>query len=421
MSEWGNQPFLEKEAGFIHPQLRNLMILQKLRRFVRPGQLDDAAEALKNPPKPQGKFVTDIPNQAGVQNSQGTKFFDNEEIARRRREEMDHDGTGSFMGDALLGGIGFVAPNVKQRAKDLMFNMKQKIESADTAAGKALAGDSPQSLRGKFFSVPMGRNGQGVQIGEKLNENGSVSPIMEGAGADRRPSLFAPVQNGLRVATPLLAASYAAEKLFPQQPPPEEQKVAFTASDYMEKVSQPDEASVAWQLDKQASLQKIAMLEDELEKIAGQLQGVTEENRLLAKEASFEREAKQQVQQKLQVTKQEMLEKTAAAEEFRLRTLARERSKAAVDLADQLLEKGLIKQAQYDEHVDRFMDCDEESFNLYASMAKRSSEHQEGLESLSILGDYSSNDMDYSASRPAKGLSKSGQTIGEAARDLLSK
>lgn len=414
--EWENQPFLEKEAAFIHPKLQQLFALNKLRRLVRPGQLEDLSQAIHNPERPQGKFVTNIPEQAGVQNSQGTKFFDTEEIAKRRRAEIDHEGTGSFLGDAILGGVGFVSPGAKERAKDLLFNMKQKLESADTKAGSVLAGNSPQTLRGKFFSVPLGNNGRGVQIGEKLNDNGSTSPIFEGSGTDRRPSLLAPVQNGLRVATPFLAASYMADKLYPQQ----QEQTAASVSDYMEKMSQPpaEPDEVAWRLDKQASIQKIAQLQDELEKVAAQLQNVTDENALLIKEASFEREEKQKVQRTLVETKQRMIEKTAEAEEFRLRTLARARSQSAVKLADEMLENGLIKQAQYDDTVDKLMDCDEESFNLYASMAKKSSTDEEGLESLAVLRDYSSNDMDSSLSRPARGLSKSGQTMGEAAREL---
>jgi hypothetical protein len=416
--DFTDQSFLEKEAFPFDAAaaLRRVKVLGSLLKS-------------KSKPPQGGKFVTDVKGQAGVENAQGHRFFNPDEIMAKRREQMDHEGSGSFIGDAGLGAVNFLTPKswgLKPKAQNLLFKMKEGLTAADTKAGSFLAGNTPSSVRGKLFSVKTGHKGQGIQIGELHNPNGSTSPLMEGTGADRRPSLVAPLQNGLAVASPFLAATYLADKMYGDQNQP---KTAETAFDYFEKFAEKHTTSkvedgiveerLTWHLDKEASMQKLSQLQDELEKTAAELSEAREQVVLMEKQASHEREEKHKAQGMLKTAKDQLIEKQAEHEELRLRTLARERSKHAVKLAEDMLDKGLIKQAELNPQIDRLMSCDEPTFNLLSTMVKQAAEGEEGLESFDVLGDYSINDMDSMSSRPQRGLSRSGQTMGEAARDLL--
>lgn len=419
---FAEQSFLPKEAGI----LSNLS--HKLPRILRFGK--PVADALAKPK--EGKLVADIGGQVGSNAGQPIRMYDEPEIAQYRRKEIDHEGTGSFPVDLLSGAANKLTPKsweLKRKTQDALFNMKQKLTQADTAGGAFLGGNNISSLRGKMFSSP-----KSTRIGEITNADGSISPIHEGVGTDRRPSLVAPIQNGIKVVTPFLAATYVADKMYPREPTtpplPQQQQLAFSALDYLEKMAEKnitknakngivDDEGIVWDMEKRAMLHKTAELEAELEKVAFRLQHAIQDNELLAKQAEFEKQAKEELAASYRLSKRETLEKKAAYEELRLRTIARERSKHAVKLAEDMLELGIIKQAQLDSQIDKLMECDEETFNLISSTAKQASKGTEGLESLAILSHYSNNDLESTSARPIKGLSKSGQTIGEAARDLI--
>jgi hypothetical protein len=419
---FSDQSFLPKEAGLFSEMLRKSRIL----RFGNP-----VKEAVKLTPS-EGKFVTDPAAQLGAQGGEReVRMYGPEEIAEHHRKEMDARGSGSFPIDILSGITNKLTPkswNTKQKTQDFLYNMKNKITDVDTKAGGFMGGKNIHTLRGKLFSVPSGEKGQGFRVAEATNPDGTISPLHEGVGTDRRPSVLAPIQNGMRVATPFLAATYVADKLYPNKEE-DVQHVAFGFSNYVEKMAQKNitkgkendivyDEGIAFSMEKQAMLQKTAELQMELEKTASLLKYAKEDIELLQKQAEFERKAKDRVTSDLRTSKSEFMVKKAEHEEFRLRAIARERSGHAVKLAENMLELGIIKQAQLDSQIDKLMECDEETFNLFSSTAKQAAKGNEGLESLAVLSHYNNNDLESTSARPALGLSKSGQTIGEAARDL---
>jgi hypothetical protein len=148
-------------------------------------------------------------------------------------------------------------------------------------------------------------------------------------------------------------------------------------------------------------LEKFAMEKNAVER---RLEETIREKELLGKKASM--------------VEENLLEKVAEFEELRLRTIAKERSKVAVDLSEQLLEVGIIKQAHFNDTIDKLMECDESTIKMYENMVKDSKNHDESLESLAFLREYKINDKLASSSDGTNLLSKRGQTIGEAARDL---
>jgi hypothetical protein len=404
MIDFRKQSFLEKKAS------------------VSPAAVGRMIENLKD----AGKVLPDMSN---------LKIYTDAERMQKQKELWSKDGTGSFPLDILIGATKLLPKNwnVHSTIEDKVYQLKQLLDKADTNAGSFLAGKDPNSIRGKVFSVK--RNDP---FGEVVNDNVVEELYLQG---NRRPSLLAPVSNTVAMATPLLAAGYLTDKLLlqPNQndqqqqsyPPQGMYQTAYEPPNQLEKFAYKNytnedkndimEESVWRSLDKQASIQKIAKLEQEIEKIAAYAQDLKQENELLSKVAMEEKMAREQISQEIQKIKKESLTKQAEAEEFRLRTVARERSKHVVKLAEDMLEKGLIKQADFDHHVDRLMTCDETTLNLYANMTKQASDGEDGLASLALLREYNNMDSKGSVDTSKKGLNKAGQTMGEAARYLLDK
>ncbi len=403
-----------------------------------------------NPAAAVGRMIKNTKNLSPPTAEQ-VKFFTQEEFDAARKSQMMQDGTGGIVIDAPLGLLSLVTPKkwgLRDKIDNWIYDKKLKMEDIDTRIGAKASGDNPNSIRGRIFSVPRGREGKGDIIGTVVNEDGTISQITQGATSDRRASIIGPVSNTVKVATPFLASAYLAEKFLGPKPPeapsqanPYNQnttspsqtmyRTAQTSEDVLTKdyenlytnseKSDIMEETIWRELDKQASMNKIAMLEQELEKIAAFAEDLRQEKDLLSKIAMEEKTAREKVEKDYSLFKQNSLLKQAESEEFRLRTVARERSKHAVKLAEQFLEKGLIKQASFDQQVDHFMSCDETTLNLYANLAKQASDEEQGLESLAYLSEYNIMDSKGTSERTGRGINKAGQTIGEAARYLLEK
>jgi hypothetical protein len=407
----------------------------------------------KNKSPQMGQMITD-PDKIKALDPTKVKYYSDDEILNARKSQLLEDGTGSIVLDAPLGLFKMLTPQKWGDAvDDWIARSKIKMEGWDTKAGAKLSGDNPNSLRGKFFSVQRGREGKGDIIGEYTNPDGTISQMTQGGVGDRRSSVLAPITNTIKVGTPLAASGFVMEKFLPKpeqniagmQAVNEQQmnipnyyqskmsnqqsdlyREASVYDDFLEKESYRNrsdevESSIWESLAKKASFNKIAELENSLEKMAVYIHDLKEENQLLNKVAFEEKLAHEKVAKEYASLKQDFFSKQAESEEFRLRTVARERSRHVVKLAEQMLENGLIKQAQFDSQVDQLMSCDESTLNLYSNMVKQASGNDDTLESLSILSEYSSSDSKGTSDRNGRGISKSGQTIGEAARYLLEK
>lgn len=389
--------------------------------------------AAKNAPMP-------IVGDGAAQAAGGTaRMFSPDEIAEKIRERDINEGNG-FVGDILLGGIkgiGNVATRAAKKDKSLEWAGSSAIDGASAkvkdasrnwsaqAGQKAIdlvGGNKPGSKRGKLFSVL-----EDVPVGERVLPDGTTVPIIE---KQRRASIVAPAQNAMKVGTPLLGSMYLAEKFYPMEKREDtpsvgdmtqaaqqaaEQTVNPAVMRHMPRVASAD----VYQLEKRAMLDKQAMLESELlEKTAeaDALRGDLDWMKKQASEAAGRAEAFEKRAADLQ---HELHDERAAHEELMLRTAARARSGAATTIARDMLEKGLIKRAQYEAQVDRLMDCSDDELKIFEKMASSEKVGEESLESLAFLSDTYSSSDEPSHRRVAPGLSKSGQTIHEAVRDIL--
>ena len=360
------------------------------------------------------------------------KMFSPEEIAEEIRRKDLEQGNGMVL-DGLLGGTKWVANKVTQKVKgdkdviwsgsDVIDNtslkLKEKARELNTRGGAKMmdliGGNKPGSFRGKLFST-----GVDTKIGERVLEDGSVIPIME---KQRRASAVAPVENTVRMATPFLASAYLAEKMMP----PEKDKttvrdMAETLPSAVERLPMTRHASeVVFELDKQAMLDKHAILEERLLEKEAQLNVISQERDLMEKLSADLSKRADAFEKQASELRESLMEKEAAHEELILRMAARERYVPAEKIATRLLEQSMIKQAEYESKIAELMDCSDDVFKLYEKMYTSGKYGEESIESLAFLEDTYISSNEQSSSRVGKGLSKTGQTIGEAAHELSSK
>lgn len=337
------------------------------------------------------------------------EFYDSKKIQDMARENIRNDGNG-LVGDVGIGALGFLprkGKDIKEAVVNKMTDFKQGVQRIDQATSQK-AKDAVKikegSLLDRFTSVKNRR-----EVGINPLRGGTTETL---EGVTNRSSWLAPVQNTAKVTAPFLGTMYVADKMYPQ-----EEQVANELNDYHDKNGFED-ALLTERLDKKAALDKVAYLEDEIEKLASHVEELKEESNLLWKQAETERIEKERIVMEKTAFENEMMEKISSYDEFKARTNIRERSKSAVKVAEDLLEHGIIKQAEFDKKVDFLMECDDEAFNLHSSFSKRANNNEKGLETSPYFIDYSSKDDESSPLRPKRGLSSKGQTIGEAAKDL---
>lgn len=407
------QSFLEKKAFNMESFANSL---KTIGRRVHPS---GPVNVVKNAVQPgMGKFVL-TPQESAI-NPENLHLFNPEEVNHEARNEAAKESSGSFLTDGILGLTKKVAPKTKEPINNAKASFKQGVENIDTKMGSLIAGKNPESLWGKLWSTPVQRH-----VGNEVDENGITSRVMK---ENRRPSFLAPVTNTLKVGTPLLAAAYVGEKLYPagENPNANQQINVQNGMQAPYENNLPKQANEIFdtnlfnEMDKIASIQKIAELEENLSKYASQLEEVGMEKTAIEKRLKETEEEKAYFEKRASEIQEDLMEKEAAFEELRLRTIAQKRSKVAVDLAEQMLSVGLIKQAELADMTDDLMECDESTIKRYNNMVKSASSQEESLESLAILGEYKGNEKLAASNRDLakQGLSKNGQSIGDAVRDL---
>lgn len=403
-STFMGQSFIEKEA---RPNPTKILQGAKgLYANMRKGSPKEGVE------KTVGRFVNK-PADSAI-NPNNLNVFSPEKVEAEALKRVKKEGTSSITADASLGLFKKVFPGSREGIENFVASSKNKLTDLSTKAATPLAGKNPDSMRGKIFSKKTYD-----QVGTHQNPDGSLSKVVT---QNRTPSLFAPVENTVKFSTPFLATAYVADKLYPdlgensnQTTYDLEQEKLSSDYEYEEVLSSP----LADGLDKRASLQKIAELEMELEKVSEYHRHSEMEKQAMAKRLEAVIFEKDRLEKEASSTQRNLLEKEAALEELRLRTIAKERSKAAVHLAEEMLEYNLIKQADFDGTVDELMECNEKTMKMYNSLVKEARNGTDSVESLSIISEYSGSDkLAKSPSYAPQGLSKRGQTIGEAARDL---
>lgn len=343
--------------------------------------------------------------------AENINLYSNAEIARNAFDKAKGNTTGSFTADGILW-LAKRFKNLREPIESGVGKMTTGLSNLDRRTGAYAAGTNPKSFRYKSFSKD-----KDVIIGSAKNADGTTSDIHRKV---RETSLFAPVEKTTKFVAPFLATAYVADKLYPEDENLGKDINQTTYGNVIEKSSSIFNEKWADEMDKVASMQKIAELEEMIDKYEANLVSESMEKKAALQRLEKLTIEKEQLEKKAAAVQQDFLEKQAEHEELRLRTIAKMRSKVAVDLAEELLEHKLIKQAQYEETVDNLMECDESALKMYESLVKEARTGADCLESLSYFGEYKDNDK---LAAPAKelaksGLSKRGQTIGDAARDL---
>lgn len=361
------------------------------------------------------------------------RMFSPEEIAEKVKERDIGEGNG-LVGDIVLGsikGIGNMATRAVKKDKNVEWAGSSAIDNASakvkevsrdlsTRSGQkvidAIGGGRPGSLRGKLFSTL-----EEVPVGERVLGDGTTVPILE---KQRRASLFAPVQNTAKVGGPLLGSMYLAEKMYPMEDRSDTptvgemtgmaQQIAHPATQHMPRIAMED----LFGMEKQAMLDKQAELEGQVLAKTAQVESLSRDLEWMEKRAVEADERATSFEKRAASLQEELNHERAEHKELMLRTAARARSAEAVKIARSMLERGMIKHAEYDRQVDKLMDCSEDELILFEKMASSEKVGEESIETLAFLSDTYNSSDEPSRRRVEKGLSKSGQTIIEAAREI---
>lgn len=384
------QTFLEKEAARF-PWFRK------------------GAPRVSSPTNLTGTFVRD--SGANTVNPEKVKFLNDAEKAQKVSDAEKRLGTSSMVADAGLWGIKKI-PGFREPIEKTVAAANRGLTKADTYVGGLLAGKNPASFRGRLFSKKTPES-----VGVVQNPDTTFSELSK---MDRRTSVYAPVEKTVKFTTPFLATAYVADKMYSD----DEKDLGgnlnqATYENEMQKSSSLFDQSLSEQMDKVASMQKIAELETLVEKYADDLESAQLEKKAALDTLEKVTKEKAQIEKRASSAERNLLQKQAEHEELRLRTIAQQRSKVAVNLAEDMLEQKLIKQAEYKGTVDKLMECDEDTIKMYESLVKEARTSSDCLETLSYFGEYKENDKQAATPDLAKsGLSKRGQSMGEAARDL---
>ncbi|PGQ88305.1 hypothetical protein [Priestia megaterium] len=356
-----------------------------------------------------GKF-TKGPADVALDSGKINRFSEGE-IADEIKRNSQKGGTGSFAADGALW-LGKKVKGAKEPIERAVGAFSRAGDKVDNYLGSFAAGKNPNSWRGRAFSK-QDKN----RVAQHTSDDGEVTDLFS---EKPKASLVAPIEKTVKFTTPFLATAYVADKLYPEQPKDLGENVnQATYENQLQKTSSLFDNSISDRMDKIASMQKIAELEDLVEKYAEDLEAALLDKKATAAQLEDVMMEKVSMEKRATEAEQNFLQKQAEHEELRLRMIAQKRSKIAVDLAEDMLEAKLIKQAQYEGTIDKLMECDEGTMQMYESLVKEARTGSDCLETLSYFGEYKNNEKLAAPHDLARsGLSRRGQTMAEAARDL---
>jgi len=356
-----------------------------------------------------GKFAKD-PADVALDSGKITRLSEGE-IGDGIIRNSQKQGTGSFAADGALW-LGKKFKGAKEPIERGVGAFARAGDKVDSYVGGCAAGKNANSWRGKTFSK-MDKN----RVAQHTSNEGVKTDLFS---ETQKPSLIAPAEKTIKFTTPFLATAYVADKLYPEQPKDLGENVnQATYEDQLQKSSSLFDNSISDRMDKIASMQKIAELEELVEKYEEDLEAALLDKKATINELENVMMEKVSMEKRAANAEKNYLEKQAEHEELRLRMIAQKRSKIAVNLAEEMLETKLIKQAQFNSTIDKLMECDEGTMDMYQSLVKEARTGSDCLETLAYFGEYKVNEKLVASQDLAKGgLSKRGQTMAEAARDL---
>lgn len=230
--------------------------------------------------------------------------------------------------------------------------------------------------------------------------------------AKKRHSMGAPIKHTTGFVLPMLGYSYISDKFEESA----ENKAQQQMQQQMQQQYMPKNAyTVVDNMEKQAAMSKIAELESELETSQGLLKFAAAEKNVLLNDNKSMMVKVAAYEDTINELQSEIEKKASDLNELQQRMFIRERTVNSVKLAETMLEHGIIKQAEFDDKVDYLVSCDNDTFAMHEKIASMNN-GEKGLEKEAFMLEYRGKPSSRSFD---SNFSSTGQTIDEAARDLL--
>lgn len=359
------------------------------------------------------------------------KFNNQKQMNKNHFEQQKKQGFG-MLGDAALWGVGKVpkfGKGWKDAARENLTKFKINAKEMDAnIAGKVK--DSLGVKRGGAIDKFTSRKHK-VQVGTEMR-NGVETPIFR--DSDRVDSLTAPFANTMKKATPLVGSFVIGDKAWDQgmkmmgvddgigaeqAPPPEyiqQQQLAQNPNyNYANGVEQ-----LAYRMEegllKEAAISKIATLEDEVSKLNTIVKIAKHEREVLMNDSLHYQDELDHYKEAYEKAKDE-LEKVSAKYQETVNGIEKEaKTKEVEKVAEKLLERGIIKQAELNEYRDFLEKSDESVLEAFTKVANSAVNGE-----LANLFDIekSAKELPLPSSETIGKISSTGQTMAEAVSDLL--
>lgn len=337
------------------------------------------------------------------------EFHNQKQVSQKKFDDEKAKGI-NIVADVALGGVGKI-PKVGEKLKNNMQNgyAKQRLKFGEMNSRlgdkvyNKLNMTKPGSWGDKITSRPVK-----VEVGKERMKDGTTRNIVR---EERVRSLTAPIVNTKEYVLPIAGSTYIFDKALGAGGEKPVTEVPVKEEFSNERLASVFEGG----LFKTAALNKIAKLETERDELAGMI-----------KLANYEKEILVNDNMKFQDIIDENIEKIAKVEnelsdyKDKYHTLLEQFEKTAKEkdvdaIADNLLSKGIIKQADYNEMKEYLFSCDEQNFKMLQKVASSALGFNDSLMSIDDLGE------DAMERKASINVSSKGQTISEAIRDLINK
>lgn len=358
------------------------------------------------------KVVTPNTTHASINNplnSKKFKAFDaNEMKANEFQNVKDSAGIIQQMG---LGAIRMVpgqgSKNVANKLSDNIAKAKMGLRKFDhefTGKVKNKLGLKNDGVIDRFTSKT-----DNIKVGTQKGPTGLTEDVNV---AKKRHSMAAPIKHTSGFVLPMLGYSYISDKFEEAA----DNKAQQQMQQQMQQPYMPKNAySVIDNMEKQAAISKIAELESELETSQGLLKFAAAEKNVLLNDNKSMMVKVAAYEDTINHLQNEIEKKASDLNELQQRMFIRERTVNSVKLAETMLEHGIIKQAEFDDKVDYLVSCDNDTFVMHEKIASMNN-GEKGLEKEAFMLEYRGKPSSRSFD---SNFSSAGQTIDEAARDLL--
>jgi hypothetical protein len=269
-------------------------------------------------------------------------------FAKKLQEDIQTDGTGSFVVDTLSGLAGKVFG--KEKVNKLIYKVQKPLQQADVAVGK-FVGKGP--LKGLFTSKESRTIGKATVSGV-----GGVGRTVAEVNVDVDvPRFSAAFDKAKKMVMPLFASAYLYDKLNKNK-------------DLKDNV---DEAQRLMQ-------EKKSELEQEYEEKTAQYKSMM----YVAGEA-LEKSASE-----IQRLNTELQSALREKEQMKLFIIANQRSERSTKLAYEMVDAMMIKLSDVDSQIEKIMDMDDEQFNKLQEEVRKTAQsedeaQEEGVDKLSEL------------------------------------